>query len=243
MSRGSLLRLLAACALVVSAMGVAGARLVDATLPLLRLGFGALAPEFELRALERRRVGPGEALVAEVSLARPVTVAGRNYRPDPRGTAWSSVPTGHVLLLPSVVAIALLAWPAAGRREWGVRLGVATGAVLPLMTVDIPAVLAAGVWGVFPGGSSRDGWIGAWSAFVSGGGRVAIAVGVVAAALACGRRCDRAYAPRPQPTARPDGADRTGRTPRRQGTPAGIRPKRDPQPDAKRHQVVVRADS
>jgi hypothetical protein len=181
-------RVLAAGAVVLALVALVGDVLVDATLPLLGIGFTAVAPAFELRTLERRASGAQRALVAEVALIRPVTVAGRTYRPDPRGTAWSSTPVGHVLLLPALTTVFVFGWPAAGAREWVVRLTVAAGGLIPLVALDVPTVLASGVWELFPGAAPRAGLTGAWGAFMGGGGRVALAVVLAAVAVTAGHR-------------------------------------------------------
>lgn len=199
MIRRAAARAIAAALLVLAGAGFAAGPLVDATLPLLRTGFAVLAPEFALRSLTRGAHGADTSLVAEVSLARPVTIAGRHYTPDPRGTAWATTPAGHVLLLPAVVVLLVLAVPASGWREAAVRGGAAVSGLLPGMTLDTPAVLAANVWGLFPGAAARDGALGVWAAFMAGGGRIALGVLVGAAAIAAGRgvaaRVDAAVSP------------------------------------------------
>ncbi|MEI7447252.1 MAG: hypothetical protein WCK28_20360 [Burkholderiales bacterium] len=223
MSRSTVARGIAAALLLLAAAGLAGGALVDATLPLLRQGFSALAPEFGLRALARREGGQDGSLVAEVVLARPVTVAGRRYEPDPRGAAWAETPAGHVLLMPAVVVLLVLVVPAAGPREAVVRAGFASAALLPAMAVDVPAVLAANVWALFPGGSARDGAIGAWATFMSGGGRLALGVLVGAAAIAAGRYI---AAGRRTGVGRPAGAGaRTPAPPRPAGRPSPSAPR------------------
>jgi len=181
-------RLLGAGAFVLAMVVLAGDAMIDGMLPLLGAGFAGVAPELELRTLARRPAGATEALVAEVSIARPVTVAGRVYRPDPRGTAWSSTPAGHVLLMPALVAVLVLGWPAAGTREWAARLGIAALGLPALIALDVPVVLASGVWDLFPGAATRAGLTGVWAAFMDGGGRFAVAVLLGAAAVAAGRR-------------------------------------------------------
>lgn len=216
MRRSAIARCIVAASVLLAMTGVIGGALVDASLPLLHRGFAALAPEFGLRALARGTDGRQASLVAEVFLARPVVVAGRRYEPDPRGSAWVATPAGHVLLLPAVVGLLVVVAPAAGRREAGVRALVATAAVLPAMAVDVPAVLAANVWGLFPGGSPREGTLGAWAAFMTGGGRIAVGVLVGTAAIAAGRRAaitGRAEAAartaaRSRPAARPPPSER-----------------------------------
>jgi hypothetical protein len=93
-----------------------------------------------------------------------------------------------VLLLPALVAVLVLGWPAAGTREWAARLGIAVLGLPALIALDVPVVLASGVWDLFPGAATRAGLTGAWAAFMNGGGRVAVAVLLGAAAVGAGRR-------------------------------------------------------
>jgi hypothetical protein len=93
-----------------------------------------------------------------------------------------------VLLMPALVAVLVLGWPAAGTREWAARLGVAALGLPALIALDVPVVLASGVWDLFPGAATRAGLTGVWAAFMDGGGRFAVAVLLGAAAVAAGKR-------------------------------------------------------
>jgi len=89
----------------------------------------------------------GEPIVRlEVALARPLTIDGRTYVPDPRGKALSSTLVGHTVLPTALFLASLFAIPAAKGRATLIRLAaVPPGAVL-ICAAGTPMILLAGIW-------------------------------------------------------------------------------------------------
>jgi hypothetical protein len=205
----------AAAALVAIALAAAaGEAAVRTMVPVLGAAFAWLAPDFRLLSLTVDTTGTDRTLRAEVTLARAVVAGGRAYLPDPRGRAVASTPAGHALVAPLVVGVALVAWPAAGRREHAARAAVALPLLVALVALDTPAVLAATVWTAFPDADPSLP-LPRWAAFLQAGGRVALAAAIAGLAVAVVARAGRgrggAIRPRPRAAVGPPRASARGR--------------------------------
>ena len=130
---------------------------------------------FKVQSLEVTREG-GELLFRlAVGLARPVTVGGKTFNPDPRGQAISSTLVANVVLPTALFLAALFARP----RNYLFRLGVAVPGVVLIATVGVPLTLLANLWRiVYEAANSADySPLVFWSDFVQDGGVNFLAIG------------------------------------------------------------------
>jgi hypothetical protein len=166
-----------------------------ALLPLLRVEIQWMDDVFRVDRLYLAR-DDGEPVVRlEVGLARTLTVNGRTYYPDPRGSAVSSTLLGNVTL-PTVLLIAIVfAVPGTGVFAGMRRLLAMLPALLVLWTLGAPMILLAGLWRVVfaVAGSPPFSALLLWSDFLQAGGQnvLAIGLGMLAAWGATPRVCDR----------------------------------------------------
>lgn len=148
--------------------------------------------ESELRALDRTfrvdRVsvdhdGPDPVFLLEVGLARPVSLNGQTFYPDPRGRATASTLVGN-LTLPCVLLLAIaLAWPVRNGRFLAIRTLVLVPTLLLLCALGVPLILWAGIWGVIIHAADPDRLspLLLWRDFLLDGGTFALALTLGAA--------------------------------------------------------------
>jgi hypothetical protein len=172
---------------LVPVAALASGVLVSALLPLHRLAFELLAPEFRLLALEAGLQGGHRVLEAHVTIADLTVVGQTIIRPDPRGIATASTPLAHALHLCAVAVLLAAIWPSAGLVRSSLRVLVAAMLSALVAPFDLPAILAGNVWRMLldvhaPGAFSP---LLMWTDFLSGGGRwlLGILIGATSVAL------------------------------------------------------------
>lgn len=190
LSRG--LRAAVALALLVLPATPVAPALAQSMLPAARAWMGVVEPAFEVRALTMEQHAGRERLRVEVTLARPVRVAGTVVMPHPRGRAHAELPLAQAWQAPLLMALLLLAWPApGGTRERAVRALLALPAVTALLALDAPLVLLAEIWQLLRQAHGDQAFhaIVAWSELLRAGGRAGLGLVVAAAVLwLAGRR-------------------------------------------------------
>lgn len=170
---GAILRLVLAATVLMSLAGLFAVSMVEALLPVYRVAFERVAPDFRVTAFRAGAEGAHRVVAVTVRLKDAVFVGTRLVFPDPRGEASASTPLSHALQTPAVACLVVLAWPLAGRVRKSFALALALLLAAPLMVFDVPIVLAATLWRtvvdvVAPGTES---WLFPCSAFLLGGGR------------------------------------------------------------------------
>lgn len=121
----------------------------------------------------------GERVIRlHVGLARPVTVDGVMFSPDPRGTAVSSTLVGNLTLPTILLLSSAFAFPCRYAFACVRRALWTLPPLMLLWTLGVPFVLWGGVWGLFVRAANLPGPtpLLLWSEFVSGGGQLAIAL-------------------------------------------------------------------
>lgn len=183
-------RLLVASGLLLALILVLEAPLMEAILPLLRWELGQLDDRYRILFFGLAGQGADGVIRLDVTLARPVVVGSHVIVPDPRGFATVTTLSGN-LLQPAVVMISLVAaWPVTRKVEYLLRAACGLPFLLLLLMADVPFVLLAQIWAMFveahaPGQFSP---LLGWSAFLQSGGRLAIALALVALTVTLGRR-------------------------------------------------------
>jgi hypothetical protein len=165
---------------------LAGERILGATMPMLQRSFEWAAPDFRVLEFGIGQVQAERRIAVVVTLARTTVVGSRALVPNARGRAEAVTPMAHALQGPVLALIGVAAWPASSRRALLCRLMLAAPVALLLLLADAPLVLAASLQQLLidalaPGEASL---LVAWSQFLRGGGRYALAL--LAAALAIG---------------------------------------------------------
>lgn len=115
----------------------------------------------------------------EVALARPVTVEGRTFYPDPRGQAISSTLVANAILPAALFLASLFAIPAARARNHLWRLLALAPGVMLMASIGVPATLLANVWRIVYEAANASGYslLLFWSDFVQDGGLNILAIG------------------------------------------------------------------
>ncbi len=134
---------------------------------------------FTVQNLRATREGGELLFKMEVGLARPVTVGGRTFYPDPRGRAISSTLVANAVL-PTVLFVAsLFAMPGARPRNYLFRLGAAVPGALLIASVGVPLTLLANTWRIVYDAAGASGYppLLLWSDFVQDGGVNFLAIG------------------------------------------------------------------
>ena len=145
-AQASLVRFTALCAVIAAGLWNVVPMLEERLLPLVKAEVQWLDGTFRVDRLYLTREA-GEPIVRlEVGLARPLTVDGRTYLPDPRGKAVSSTLMGHAVLPLALFLASLFAIPAAHPRGWLLRLAVVVPGALLIEAIGMPIVLLAGIW-------------------------------------------------------------------------------------------------
>jgi hypothetical protein len=155
-------------------------RVGNACLPALAAEMQWLDGSFRVQSLEVAREGGELVFRLAVGLARPVTVGGKTFYPDPRGQALSSTLVANVIL-PTVLSLAaLFAWPGAHQRNYLFRLAVAVPSILLIATIGVPLTLLANLWRIVYEAANRTGYspLVFWSDFGQNGGVNFLAIGV-----------------------------------------------------------------
>lgn len=198
-ARAALLRLGLAGVVGLVLAAVWGERVLGAGMPLLQRAFELAAPDFRVLEFGIAEVDAERRIAVMATLSRTTVVGSRVLVPDPRGRAEAVTPLAHALHGALLALIAAAAWPAASWRRLACRALIVVLLAVLLVLIDAPLVLAASLQQLLidalaPGETSL---LIAWSAFLRGGGRYALALAV--AALAVGL-CTR----EPSPAAQPD---------------------------------------
>jgi hypothetical protein len=123
---------------------------------------------FKVQSLEVTREGGELVFRLAVGLARPVTVNGKTFNPDPRGQALSSTLVANAILPTVLFLAALFARP----RSYVRRLAVAVPGVVLIATVGVPLTLLGNLWRiVYEAANSTDySLLVFWSDLVQDGG-------------------------------------------------------------------------
>jgi len=163
-----------------------GRVLLDASLPAMSRVFAWVAPDFRLLMLEAQSPGALPGVQAMVTLARPTQVGAHWAQPHPDGFASAQLRLGQVLQAPLLAGLLLLGWPGGTLPVLLKRLALALGPLLLLWLIDTPVVLAGMVWDLLldahaPGSRTALTWA---ADFLHGGGRLALAGAIAAAAIA-----------------------------------------------------------
>lgn len=149
MSRGVVRFALAAAAglALLAVFVLAGERFVQALMPALRASFEIFGPEYEVLAFGIDQEKADRVLRVTVMLRQTVVIGERVLVPDPRGTATASTLLLQGLQGPFVAAWVALAWPLrAGAAELALRALLVLPAMLLLLLVDAPLMLASTLW-------------------------------------------------------------------------------------------------
>jgi hypothetical protein len=173
----------------------AGTSLLKPLLPAARAWMGAVEPSFAVRSLAVERVAGRERLRLEVALAHPVRVGGTVVMPHPRGRARAELPLVQVWQAPLLMAVLVLVWPAAARRELAGRAALAVPMAAVLLALDAPLVLLAEIWQLLRQSHGEHGFqaLVAWAELLRAGGRAGL--GLLAAAAVVGLVRPRRVAP------------------------------------------------
>jgi hypothetical protein len=186
-----LLRLGLAGVVVLVLAALWGERVLGAGMPLLQRAFELAAPDFRVLEFGITEVDAEKRLAVVATLSRTTVVGSRVLVPDPRGRAEAVTPLAHALHGALLALIAVAAWPAASWRRLACRALIVAPLAALLVLIDAPLVLAASLQQLLidalaPGETSL---LIAWSAFMRGGGRYALALALAASAVGlCARR-------------------------------------------------------
>jgi hypothetical protein len=141
------------------------------------------------------------ALQVRADLARPLVVSGGVLMPINSGSdaGWMEVQLalGGILQHPLMLCIVVLAWPAAGWKEYLVRACLALPLVLLLLLVTLPSTILAELWFPFHDDYAPDTFwpLLAWSRFLMGGGGLVLGLLMGAAAIGLAGRAFQSGSP------------------------------------------------
>jgi hypothetical protein len=134
--------------------------------------------------------GPNETVSFHVNLAHPIDIAGRTAYPYgthsiPDGFMEVNLGAAGLLQYALLLLILVLAWPLSGAVELFARLLISVPLLAALLVIPGPSTALSLVWGPFHEALDPNTFwpILAWSRFLSGGGGVAIALIMAAAAI------------------------------------------------------------
>jgi hypothetical protein len=172
---------------IAAVMGLFGLQATEpatrALLPLFKWELAVLDDTFRVDRLSIDHDGADQVVRLDVGLARPLTLNGRTFRPDPRGKATASTLVGN-LILPCVLLTAVtLAWPIRGWRRLPTRVLLLLPALLLLCLLVVPFLLLGALWGMILDAAdpNRFSVLLTWSDFLLGGGSLALAMALGAA--------------------------------------------------------------
>jgi hypothetical protein len=166
-------------ALVLELAAIRGAEpIAAAMLPLFKVELARLDDTFRIDRLSLARDGADRVIRVDVGLAHRLTLLGRTFYPDPRGTAMASTLIGN-LTVPCVLLIAVAcAWPGWSAR--GIRLRVLTlpPALVLLCVLVVPFILWGSLWGLILQAVDPQHFspLLAWCDFLVNGGGYALAL-------------------------------------------------------------------
>ncbi|MDO9450634.1 MAG: hypothetical protein Q7J21_09125 [Rugosibacter sp.] len=170
------LRLLVASLLLLAFAHFHGRALIELLLPLFHWEIGWLDDRYRILALGVIQSGADSVVRLDVSLQRIVVVGGQVIFPDPRGQAYVTTLTGHVLQPAILFATLLAAWPVTAWRVYAMRIAVGLPLLLALLMADVPCVLLGELWAIFAERYAPQEFfiLLAWKDFLQGGGRLAL---------------------------------------------------------------------
>jgi hypothetical protein len=171
----------------------AGQPLTRALLPAFKWELAWLDDTFRIDRLYLDRDGADQVVRVEVGLARPLTLNGQTFYPDPRGSASASTLVGNLTLPCVLLAAVALAWPVRSRHRRTVltlRALALVPALLLLGLLNVPFILWAGLWGVVVhiADPNRLSPLLIWGDFLLGGGGCAAALALGACVGRIGAR-------------------------------------------------------
>lgn len=172
-------RFIALSLLIGTLLGSTAERIAEFCAPAFASEIQWLQGTFEVTGLQVMREG-GELLFRmEVGLARPMTVGGKTFYPDPRGKATSSTLVANAVLPVALFLAGLFAIPAARARNHLLRVVVVVPGVVLITVIGVPLTLLANVWRiVYEAASASDySLLLLWSDVVQDGGLNVLAIG------------------------------------------------------------------
>jgi len=155
-----------------------GAVITQQMLPLFRIELTWLADGFRIDRVYVDRDGPDQVLRVDLGLARPLSLNGRTFQPDPRGKATASTLLGNVTLPSASLVAVTFAWPFRSRRTLAIRLLLLAPAAVLLCLLNAPFILWGSMWGLVLRVADPDRFspLLIWTDFLIGGGGVALAL-------------------------------------------------------------------
>jgi hypothetical protein len=174
--RPTLLRLVIVAALVLPLLIFFVKPTVDTLLPFYRAVFELIGDDYRILSLGLATQGADSVIRLDVTLAKPILLAGQFILPDERGSANVTTLVGHALQPLAVALIVLLAWPCQKWQTMALRLTVLVPLLIVTLAIDVPFVFAAELWGLFLDRLAPGTWspMLEWSTFLLGGGRIAL---------------------------------------------------------------------
>jgi hypothetical protein len=192
--RGFLLRFLLIATIAGFAAVVGERWLAQTSLPLFKTELAYLDDTFRIDALYIDRDGADQVVRVDVGLARPLSLNGRTYYPDPRGRATASTLVGNLTLPCGLLLAVALAWPVRNGGRLPLRLLALGPGLLLMAMLGIPFILWGALWGVVLqiADPNRFSLPVMWSDILVGGGNFALAImlGAGIGSIAA-RRCGR----------------------------------------------------
>ncbi len=177
--------------------------IVAPLLPVLGNVLSMLDSDVRVLSVAAGHDGPNETITFRVNLAHPVDIGGRTVYPYgthsiPDGSMQVNLGAAGLLQYALLLLILVLAWPPACVEELLARLLISTPLVAALLVIPGPSTALSLVWGPFHEALDPSAFwpILAWSRFLSGGGGVAIALIMAAAAIGLARETERRAARR-----------------------------------------------
>ena len=163
--------------------------MVEALLPAFKVEINWLDDTYRIERLYVDHQGADRVIRIVVGLAHCVMLEDRPFCGHPKALANASTLLGNVTL-PAILLVApVLAWPARRWQEHGMRLVALLPALTMLWALDVPFVLWAALFSLHVDAFAPDLFspLLVWSQFLQGGGRLALAFVLGAAALTVAR--------------------------------------------------------
>ena len=161
-------------------------------MPAFRGTIAVLSDEFTILSADIDRTGPSQVVRISANLSRPVEIGTVTVLPFGWGTMPAAsfqvaMTTGGALQYCALMLILVLAWPAAGAREYLARAAIGAPLFTLLLVMPLPCTVLAELWNLVradlePGRAQP--WM-IWSRFLMGGGGLALGAlcGAVTVAL------------------------------------------------------------
>ena len=174
--RPTLFRLVIAAALVLTLLVLFVKPTVATLLPFYRAVFELIGDDYRILFLGLATQGADSVIRLDVTLAKTVLVGGQFIVPEARGSANVTTLVGYAVQPMAVALIVLLAWSCQNWQTMVLRLAVLIPLLSVTLALDVPFVFAAELWGLFLDALAPGRWspMLAWSAFLQGGGRIAL---------------------------------------------------------------------